>query len=465
MEALFMSNMVVRTNIFAKSAHRNMKNVGLEQRRASNRLSSGYRINSAADDAAGLAISETMRSQIRGLDQASRNAQDSQAMMLTAEGGLEEIGNVAQRIRELLVQASNDTNTQDQRAMINHEIQQLAAEIDSMKNRVEFNANRVLALGTPINTEVANGIAILDVDNLRLNAIFDMLESNGSDVRDVIAMLNPMSISTRFEDLNANQQRLIDDAMRAIEFTADNAGAGISPDVTGSAGGMIHATEDDGSTINDIDDGNWPVLRAASPTPTITEVLALLNIRLGEIDDRVSDLEDVRVAMLQNGDIVFGAIDDFRGLTSSGHYLAWFQVGANASQGVLFDFENVSRTVTAAASVMHTVATLVANPDLGSGVGSGIMITSLLREVNDAIEDVSSIRANLGAVQNRLDHTMRSLDLSSENLQESESRVRNADMAREMMAFTMSNVLQESAMAMLSQANQIPNNLLQVLQG
>ena len=94
-----MSNMVVRTNVFALNAHRNMKNVGLEQGRASNRLASGYRINSAADDAAGLAISETMRAQIRGLDQASRNAQDGQAMLLTTEGGLEEIGNMLQRTR------------------------------------------------------------------------------------------------------------------------------------------------------------------------------------------------------------------------------------------------------------------------------------------------------------------------------------------------------------------------------
>ncbi|MCL2197573.1 MAG: flagellin, partial [Defluviitaleaceae bacterium] len=95
-----------------------MKNVGMDQSRASNRLSSGFRINSAADDAAGLAISENMRAQIRGLDQASRNAQDGQSMLLTTEGGLEEIGNMLQRTRELLVQAANDTNTQDQRNLI-----------------------------------------------------------------------------------------------------------------------------------------------------------------------------------------------------------------------------------------------------------------------------------------------------------------------------------------------------------
>ena len=139
-----MSNMVVRTNVFALNAHRNMKNVGVEQQRASNRLASGFRINSAADDAAGLAISETMRAQIRGLDQASRNAQDGQALINTAEGGMQEIQNMMQRIRELTVQAANDTNAPVNREQIGLEISQLLDEIDSMANRVEFNGMRLL---------------------------------------------------------------------------------------------------------------------------------------------------------------------------------------------------------------------------------------------------------------------------------------------------------------------------------
>ena len=101
-----MANMVVRTNVFALNAHRNMKNVSAEQQRSSNRLASGFSINNAADDAAGLAISETMRAQIRGLDQVSRNAQDGQALIFTAEGGMQEIQNMMQRIRELTVQAA-----------------------------------------------------------------------------------------------------------------------------------------------------------------------------------------------------------------------------------------------------------------------------------------------------------------------------------------------------------------------
>ena len=134
-----MSNMVVRTNMFSLNAHRNMKNTGLEQGSASNSLSSGFRINSAEDDAAGLAITENMRTQIRGLDQAWRNAQDGIALIQTAEGGMNEISDMVKRIRELVVQAANDTYIVGQRSMIQEEINQLVREIDSISGRIEYN--------------------------------------------------------------------------------------------------------------------------------------------------------------------------------------------------------------------------------------------------------------------------------------------------------------------------------------
>ena len=140
-----MSNMVVRTNINSLNAHRNIKNTGAQQRQASNRLSSGFRINSAADDAAGLAISETMRAQIRGLDQGFRNTNDGIALIQTAEGGIAEINAMIKRMRELVVQAANDTNAMMNRKQIQLEIDQLAKEIDKMAHRVEFNGRRLLS--------------------------------------------------------------------------------------------------------------------------------------------------------------------------------------------------------------------------------------------------------------------------------------------------------------------------------
>ena len=283
-----MSNMVVRTNVFSLNAHRNMKNVGLEQGRASSRLASGYRINTAADDAAGLAISETMRAQIRGLDQASRNAQDAQALVQTTEGGLQEITNMLQRVRELTVQASNDTNVTVNLQQISYEVSQLATEINSMAGRVEFNTRVVLSMG----------------DTLR------------------------------------------------------------------------------------------------------------------------------------------------------------FQIGANQMQEASHDFSTIAEAIVAAEEAVAAVAGVLTTD---VGVSNLEAISPEIEVIQGHLDAISGQRAQLGALVNRLDYTMRSLDISSENLSDSESRVRNADMAREMMRFTMSNVLQQASVSMLSQANQVPNNLLQLL--
>ena len=286
-----MSNMVVRTNVFSLNAHRNMKNVGLEQSRASNRLASGYRINTAADDAAGLAISETMRAQIRGLDQASRNAQDAQALIQTTEGGMQEITNMLQRVRELTVQASNDTNVSVNIQQIAYEVNQLATEIQSMQGRVEFNTRAVLSL---------------------------------------------------------------------------------------SAGSSNLA----------------------------------------------------------------------------------FQIGANENQLLQHDFSSISSAISSAISVVSSLGIVMSN---ASGVVNGSDMSSAIEVIQEQLDNIAAERAQLGALVNRLDYTMRSLDISSENLSDSESRVRNADVAREMMRFTMANVLQQASVSMLSQANQMPNNLLQLL--
>ncbi|MCL1882190.1 MAG: flagellin, partial [Defluviitaleaceae bacterium] len=142
-----MSNMVVRTNVFALNSHRNLTNVGHMQRNAAQRLSSGFRVNSAADDAAGLAISETMRAQIRGLDQASINTQDGVGLIQTAEGAMATISDMIIRVRELMVQAANDTNTYNNREMIQEEIDQIMTEINQVTFRTQFNTRTLLAGG------------------------------------------------------------------------------------------------------------------------------------------------------------------------------------------------------------------------------------------------------------------------------------------------------------------------------
>jgi len=368
-----MSNMVVQTNVLALNSHRNMKLTGVVQSRASARLASGYRINTAADDAAGLAISEKMRSQIRGLDMASKNALDGQALVQTAEGGLQEIDNMLQRIRELLVQASNDTNDQTSdnpgggdRSKLQAEIDQLVTEIDSMADRVEFN-KKTLLNGTYSN--------------------------------------------------NAQMTKVLTDNYKAA-----------------------YAKLNDYSTAAQI---------AAYSTGTLA---GLSGSKWTAAYDKYLLTSNTRVALSEH----VGRLSDAIGNAATGSAL-YFQLGANANQGINTNINKIKSDV------------------LAIGEGNGISkikileqtgaqtITGWISTLDTALTMVTDERAKLGAISNRLDYTVKSLDVSSENLSDSESRIRDADMAKEMMAYTKTNVLQQAAISMLSQANQLPQNLLQLL--
>ena len=391
-----MANMVVRTNIFALNAHRNMKNVGLEQQRASNRLASGFRINSAADDAAGLAISESMRAQIRGLDQASRNAQDGQALINTAEGGMQEIQNMMQRIRELTVQAANDTNTPDNRGQIALEVGQLLEEIDAMAGRVEFNGMTLL------NDTV--GTASAGRANL------------GTAVMGLASAIGGGSLTATF---TAFSQANIDALWLHV---------GGSPAVAAGEARSTHLAAHLGIAAT--------LLHLVSGTNVTAAQFAAL-----------SDTVNILARAAAGG--------------------LYYQVGANSNQLMRTVIDDMRLTDdTGAVTALGLGGAM--HPFIGGWrndflTGTATQISARIDQLDAGLLFVSNARANLGAYSNRLDFTSRSLDISSENLSDAESRVRNTDMAREMMRFTMSNVLQQAAVSMLAQANQLPNNLLQLL--
>ena len=279
-----MSNMVVNTNVLALNAHRNLSSIGVAQAKASQRLSSGLKINSAADDAAGLAISEKMRAQIRGLDMAAKNAQDGISLLQTAEGSIQEINNMVQRIRELTVQAANDTNTTEDRAKIADEISQLTTEITDMAGRTEFNTKKLT-----------------------------------------------------------------------------------------------------------------------------TGLFASSSISL--------------------------------------------QVGANAGQQISFNIGEMTATALGIDGISASIKSSTTASD----------ISDLTDTIDTALKTVADQRAALGAVQNRVEYTINNLKTSSENLAASESRIRDTDMAKEMMNLTKANVLQQAATSMLAQANQAPQSILKLL--
>jgi len=392
-----MSNTVVQTNNLAINSHRNLGMIGNQQSRASARLSSGFRINSAADDAAGLAISEKMRGQIRGLDQASRNAQDGISLIQTAEGAMSTINDMVIRIRELVIQAANDTNAHDEsngnmaqsdRMQIQREINELMDEIDATAQRTQFNTRNLIDGNLEAQT-------VAQFHGFRPGI------TGGGAVANVGA--------TQFVGMVGGF---------ASAALALRAGAAIS-----AAGAPI-----------------WFHVGA--------------NFGQGVF----LSIESVNVAALS-------------AVWTGGHLLS--VTGALAgtmSQGFTFaNLRNLDFLSAMGATGHGTVGGLTLTNGNGGGLGAGIMlergfdINHFIPAIDFALAHVAGQRANLGAMQNRLEFTIENLDVASENLNAANSRIRDADMAAEMMRFTQSNVLQQAAISMLAQANQAPQNILQLL--
>lgn len=380
--------MRINTNISAMNAHRQLGINNTNGAKSMERLSSGLRINRAGDDAAGLAISEKMRGQIRGLNQATRNAQDGISLIQTAEGSLTETHSILQRIRELAVQASNDTNTTADRAEIQKEVDQLLLEVDRIANTTEFNTKKLL--------------------NGELTPTGTTTESVAFENKDAI-----------FTDVGITVAGTSANATYSLEVTGVNRdGAGVIESFN------VDWADHAGNT------GTEVVLAAATDfavgdfTVTIGQAFTLENVNETATFTARADSEIDQSATLR------------------------FQIGANSSQNI-----NVG------IAKMDSSALFVSGLDVSSSRSADAAVSA----VNKSIEDVSAERSKLGAVQNRLEHTIANLGAASENLAAAESRIRDVDMAAEMMEFTKSNILNQAATAMLAQANMAPQSVLQLL--
>ena len=395
--------MIINHNLNAMNAHRNMNSSTIAQGKAMEKLSSGLRINRAADDAAGLAISEKMRSQIRGLNQASRNAQDGISMIQTAEGALSETQAIGQRMRELAVQSANGTYTDEDRALINQEFLQLKSEIDRIATDTEFNGNKVLN-GSLSGKEIK-------VSNAGITHVAPNQGPNN--------------------DIHANFEGVVDTEELAklgegtfeIRVTVAQEG-NTSSDVTLEL--IDKANFNDKEYVMD----SFTFSTNVSGTGT-TEEFELGGVKL-----------EFSATGLKSGTITFTNEAE---KVEDGVIL---QVGANKNQTIGVSVDNMR------------------SRELGLGgvsVATAADAQDAIQLIDDAVSRVSVQRADLGATQNRLEHTIASTDNTAENLQASESRIRDVDMAKEMMNLTRLNVLQQASQAMLAQANQAPQNVLSIL--
>ena len=385
--------MIINHNMNALNAHRNMGINNTAAGKSMEKLSSGLRINRAGDDAAGLAISEKMRGQIRGLTQASRNSADGISMIQTAEGALNETTNILQRMRELAVQASNDTNTTSDREEIQKEINALTEEVDRIANNTEFNTQKLLngsksgEAGDLVKEAVAEQKGVFEVTFKTAIAADDKINIDGKQIK------------------------------------IQNAGK-VQDELTAVLGEKYTVQYNDG-----------------------TKKLTLTQ-KIG------SDKEDISIKL--NG-LDSGAKATTKGVTDRAEQLSEgkvsVQVGANADQSMSIEIGD-----------MRAEALNITNAKgKGLSVESAEDANEAITAFDAALNAVSSQRANLGAVQNRLEYTISNLDNTAENLTSAESTLRDVDMAKEMMEYSKNNILNQAAQAMISQANQQPQNVLQLL--
>ncbi|AOY75645.1 flagellin [Clostridium formicaceticum] len=404
--------MRINNNLMAMNTHRQLGIANNAGAKSMEKLSSGFRINRAGDDAAGLAISEKMRGQIRGLNQASRNAQDSISLIQTAEGALTETHAILQRMRELAVQASNDTNTDADRNELQNEVKQLIDEIDRIGNTTQFNTKNLL------NGDLKNGAAKIE-GSVRL--------SNNSTVA-----LSGMDAF--LSGVKADGKAVGSYTITRVKATS---GGGNSDDfvITGPDGKTITTGITISSGSITFDSGTFGV----SQTLTLKDSQSMF-----AVDSGTGDGKNFKVG--QSMTFVFNEALKAEDIDLDKSFST--QLGANTGQSSFMAIRD-----------MRAEALNVDDIDISEKRSA----EAAIEKINGAIERVSAQRSYLGAAQNRLEHSIKNLDTASENLQASESRIRDVDMAREMMEQSKQNILQQASTAMLAQANMKPQSVLQLL--
>ncbi len=494
--------MVVQHNMQAMNASRMLGVTTSAQSKATEKLSSGYQINRAADDAAGLTISEKMRKQIRGLDQASTNAQDGVSAVQTAEGALTEVHSMLQRMNELATQAANGTNSESDRDAIQAEIDQLTTEIDRVAETTKFNETYLLKgsdTKKTINLEAHDaGLKGTMVDNGDGTATFtmDALEVGdkvtiggkeytiGGTADDVTAMLGAdgADIDTNHNDVTVNgtTYKWYDAKAKstiagsetngweegwyaeAPKDTGDGTGDALTADYADAAAfavatGTISVGTESVTVITDadndgVDDNDANVISAAKAYQLAANELLAAN-QIGDTKGSAKvGVGDTNTAVtLDNGT---GTFEIKTAQAEIANALSFnLHVGSDA---------DMTNKITVNIETMSAAGLGVKGLNVSDD--TGMAATYAIDAIADAISKVSSQRSALGAVQNRLEHTIANVDNVVENTTSAESRIRDTDMAEMMVEYSKNNILAQAGQSMLAQANQATQGVLSLLQ-
>lgn len=442
--------MRINHNIASLNTYRQLTANSVTGNKSLEKLSSGLRINRAGDDAAGLAISEKMRAQIRGLDQSARNAQDGISMIQSAEGALNETHSILQRMRELAVQAANDTNSASDRLEIQKEVNQLTGEVTRIGNNTEFNTKKL------INGDLTGAGTGATQAIFTLTAMDTIFATSGNSYK---FKVGSEEYTITASSALATGTYSVATATKTVTVS-QTAGTGTA------AAAALNALGNADTSINAFD---FTFAAAAATSITIT----------AKSTGDYAGIDGNSAVTVTYGQAAYMAKTTSGADGTNGEVK--LQVGANVSQQFSVSVSDmrsltnlkVAGTTSAAAHGVHASAyfytetltdvTTTGTDEYGLDVTSATKATAAVAVIDDAISSVSTERAKLGAYQNRLEHTINNLGTSSENLTAAESRVRDVDMAKEMMEFTKNNILMQAAQAMLAQANQMPQGVLQLL--
>ncbi|MBP9940476.1 MAG: flagellin [Comamonas sp.] len=430
----------INTNIASINAQRNLALSGQSLNTTMQRLSSGLRVNSAKDDAAGLAIAERMNTQVKGLTVASRNANDGISLAQTAEGALGKVGDMLQRMRELAVQAGNATNSASDRKALQAEVSQLSAEIDRVAKQTNFNGTKILDgsfAGAVFQVGANSG------DNITLGALVDTRSSQLSSVS-----------YAKSEEASVGTATPIAAGQPLADFTVPS---------VGDIGIQITS----GGTTTTVSLGKLPA--ADSPQQRLGHVVEAINKKSADTGvtaylTKIEGTENYKVEFLSekldaNGDPVqvdFGDVD---------------ATGTFINPGVDFTAEMTGLTATiniaggtgTPTNTMGSISAARGIEDVDVSTQSGAWVA--LKKIDSAVDQVNSARATLGAVQARFENTVNNIDIQVENLSAARGRIIDADFAAETANLSRTQILQQAGTAMVAQANQIPQNVLQLLQG
>jgi len=496
--------MTINTNIAALNAQRNLGRTQGALNQALQRLSSGLRINSAKDDAAGLAISDRMTVQIRGLNQAARNANDGISLAQTAEGALQESGNILQRIRELAVQSANDTNSSSDRANLQKEVAQLQSELNRISSQTSFNGQKILdgtfaaakfhvgafanesisisignASANTMGAEQAVGVANIDfaatADVSALDAATETVRINGPDGAKDVTYTQGDSAFAFATNVNAVTG---DTGITASAETTATLTAGVTGTVSLTLGAYTSGTTEVGTPTT--------ISGVVSDTGDLTELAKAINEKSAStlISAELSDdLSTITLRQDQGYSIGIDDATDSDGAIDAGVLTVGYTTVAGAATTDLTDAADdtsnaimvggqINYTASAAFNVSSSgtavlgAATLasdlesVADIDVSTQSGSN----AALSVVDEALSFITTIRADLGAVQNRFESTIANLQSVSENVAAAKARIVDADFAAETANLTKAQVMQQAGVAMLAQANMLPQTVLSLLQ-